>query len=70
MRHPATWLKSAPIESIVQASLLRRGAVQYVAFLAAVVMLVPPAYADDASVISGSAPVYSDMATSSRISRP
>jgi hypothetical protein len=41
--------------------------VQRVAFLVVAVMLVLPAYADDASVISKSARVYSGMATSSRI---
>jgi hypothetical protein len=60
-------LKSATIEYIKLAFLLRRAAVQRVTFLTVAVMLALPAYADDASVISKSAPVYSGMATSSRI---
>jgi hypothetical protein len=55
------------MESIIQAPLRRRAAVQCVAFLAVAVMLVLSAYAADASVISKSAPVYSRMATSSPI---
>ena len=56
-----------PVEYMIQASLLRSAAVQGAAFLAVAVMLALPTCADEASVISKTAPVYSKMETSSRV---